>query len=53
VKQVVNEACNYPMNFKISMIPPLKLTKIIDEKEQHGESSCQTLNLKPCFTKSK
>jgi hypothetical protein len=27
------------------MIPPFKLTKIIDEKEQHGESSCQTLNL--------
>lgn len=37
LKQVVNEACNYPMNFKISMIPPLKLTKMIDEKEQHGE----------------
>ncbi len=42
MKQVVNEAYNYAMNFKISMIPPFKLAKIIDEKEQRRE-----VHLKP------
>ncbi len=50
MKQVVNEACNNARNYKMTTMPPLKLAKLIKEKERKKEF---TLNAKLCFARPK
>jgi hypothetical protein len=44
LKQVANEVCSNVRNCKMIMKSPFTFAKNVDEMEQHGESSPQTLN---------
>ncbi len=45
LRYVNDEACNNVKSCKMTMMPPFRLAKIVNEDEQHGRAHHQPLNL--------